>query len=100
MRLHVRHQGDLALTGASRPAAVADTPGATSEPGISLQAAFWHGQACCCAAKPAVLVIVPPSADREGPTELLLCWRHYVVSQHSLTASRAIACLADSTAAD
>ena len=41
-------------------------------------------RACCCPAPPAVIVVVPASADRPLPTELLLCGHHYRLAQEAL----------------
>jgi hypothetical protein len=46
--------------------------------------------ACCCPAKPAVRVIMPPSPARPHATELLLCAHHYRVSRAALAAAKAI----------
>jgi hypothetical protein len=100
MKLNFVHEGAPTQTiGDRRSAAALPTPNATAESGIHVQAAIWSGRACCCPAKPAVLVIMPPSADRLQPTELLLCWAHYRASQRSLAAARVTAHLADSTPA-
>jgi len=42
------------------------------------------GSACCCPARPAVRVVMPATAARPHPTELLLCGHHYRVSRHAL----------------
>ena len=42
------------------------------------------GHACCCEARPAVAVIMPPAAGRSHPTDLLLCGHHYRQSQLAL----------------
>ncbi len=49
----------------------------------------WHalrlaGHACCCEARPAVAVIMPPAPGRPHPTDLLLCGHHYRNSQTAL----------------
>jgi hypothetical protein len=41
-------------------------------------------RACCCPAWPAVTVVIPASADRPRPADLLLCAHHYRVSQDAL----------------
>jgi hypothetical protein len=46
--------------------------------------------ACCCPARPAVRVIMPPCPTRPHTTELLLCGHHYRVSKAALTAAKAI----------
>ncbi len=56
----------------------------------------WHGlkfasHACCCPAKPSVIVIMPPSAGRAHQTDLLLCGHHYRQSQRSLARAGAAA---------
>lgn len=42
------------------------------------------GRACCCSAKPMVIAVMPPSANRPHPTDLLLCGHHYRASRHAL----------------
>ncbi len=49
------------------------------------------GPPCCCPARPAVRVIMPPSPSRPHATELLLCGHHYLVSRAALTTARAVA---------
>ena len=48
------------------------------------------GSACCCPARPAVRVVMPPCPGRPHATELLLCGHHYRVSRAALTAARAV----------
>jgi len=43
-------------------------------------------RACCCPAKPVVTVMMPPTASRPYPVDLLLCGHHFRVSQASLQA--------------
>lgn len=57
-------------------------------------------QACCCPAKPAVRVIMPPSPSRRHSTELLLCGHHYLVSRDRLALARAVVHLLPDTASD
>lgn len=93
MWLNFLHHSDSIQIG-SRPSAVmAVAPCAITEPEFDVQAALRCGRACCCPAKPAVLVIMPPKTGRQQPTELLLCWEHYRASQRSLLAGRATAAL-------
>jgi len=47
-------------------------------------------RACCCAAKPAVVAIIPPGAGRNAPADLLLCGHHYRKSRAALVACSAI----------
>jgi hypothetical protein len=37
--------------------------------------------ACCCPATPAVTVVMPPTASRPHPVDLLLCGHHFRASQ-------------------
>ena len=45
--------------------------------------------ACCCPAMPVVRVVMPPTAARPHPTDLLLCSHHYRVSRQRLAALNA-----------
>lgn len=46
-------------------------------------------RACCCPARPVVTVVMPPTASRPHPVDLLLCSHHFRVSQDSLKAAGA-----------
>jgi len=46
-------------------------------------------RACCCPARPMVTVMMPPTASRPYPMDLLLCGHHYRVSQAALRAAGA-----------
>jgi hypothetical protein len=46
-------------------------------------------QACCCAARPVVRVIMPPTANRAHPVDLWLCGHHYRTSLKALLAAGA-----------
>lgn len=48
-------------------------------------------QACCCIARPSVVVVLQPTQDRPHPTEVLLCGHHFEHSRSTLVASRALA---------
>jgi hypothetical protein len=48
--------------------------------------------ACCCAARPLVRVIMPPTSDRAHETDLLLCGHHYRASRDGLEAAYAAIC--------
>lgn len=48
-------------------------------------------RACCCPARPIVTVMMPPTASRPYPMDLLLCGHHYRVSQAGLRAAGATA---------
>jgi hypothetical protein len=43
-------------------------------------------RACCCPARPMVMVIIPPAAGRPHSTDLLLCGHHYRASAAALNA--------------
>jgi hypothetical protein len=47
--------------------------------------------ACCCPARPVVRVVMPATATRPHPVELLLCNHHYRVSRAALRAVGATA---------
>jgi len=49
-------------------------------------------RACCCAARPVVRVIMPPTSTRADETDLLLCGHHYRVSRHALKTASATVC--------
>lgn len=57
---------------------------------LSKEPAGSAGSACCCPARPAVRVIMPPCPGRPHTTELLLCGHHFRVSRASVTAAKAI----------
>ena|SRR5215472_6346251 len=48
-------------------------------------------QACCCPARPVVMVILPATADRPFPEDLLLCGHHFRVNERALRAAGALA---------
>jgi hypothetical protein len=48
-------------------------------------------RACCCPATPAVTIVMPPTAARRHPVDLLLCGHHYRVSEAALRAAGATA---------
>ena len=43
-------------------------------------------RACCCSARPIVVAVMPPSPDRDHPTDLMLCAHHYRVAREALAA--------------
>jgi hypothetical protein len=47
-------------------------------------------RACCCPARPAVVVLMPPTRARPHCTDMSLCRHHYRVSRHALAAAGAI----------
>src|SRR6516164_11772054 len=48
-------------------------------------------QACCCPARPVVMVILPARATRPFPADLLLCGHHFRVNESALRAAGAVA---------
>lgn len=64
---------------------------------IDWQAVRRAERACCCPAKPVVIAILPPSAGRRVPTDLLLCWHHYRASRRALAAADALLVSIDGT---
>jgi hypothetical protein len=46
-------------------------------------------RACCCPARPAVQVIMPPAPERPHETDLLLCEHHFRFSREALAATGA-----------
>lgn len=54
-------------------------------------------RACCCPAKPAVVVIMPAAPDRPYTVDLLLCHHHYRVSARALAAAGAAVLGTDGT---
>ena len=70
-----------------RSAAVPETP--VDDPGSWAALLGLAGRACCCAAKPLVAVVMPPTASRPQPVDLLLCGHHYRVCRAALTAAGA-----------
>jgi hypothetical protein len=47
--------------------------------------------ACCCPARPTVRVVMPATASRPEPVDLLLCNHHYRASRAALQAAGAAA---------
>ena len=46
-------------------------------------------RACCCPARPVVRVVMPATATRPEPVDLLLCGHHYRAGQAALRAAGA-----------
>ena len=46
-------------------------------------------RACCCAAQPAVVAVLPAGNGRPAETDLLLCGHHYRASKATLAATGA-----------
>jgi hypothetical protein len=58
-------------------------------PGDAAGSGVLAGRACCCAARAAVQITMPPTAVRPHETDLLLCGHHYRVSRPVLEAAHA-----------
>jgi hypothetical protein len=63
-------------------------------PGSLMAAGHAHAlrtaeRACCCSARPVVVAVIPRTAARDHPTELMLCAHHYRASRKALAASGA-----------
>ncbi len=56
---------------------------------IDWRAARQADRACCCLARPAVVVVMPPAPGRPHQTDLLLCGHHYRLSRRALIAAGA-----------
>ena len=77
------------------PSAAGNTAAARKGPGgttarLIEDSAGSVGHACCCPARPAVRIIMPPTSSRPHSTELLLCGHHYRISRAALTAANAV----------
>jgi hypothetical protein len=46
-------------------------------------------RACCCPARPVVTVVIPPTASRPHPVDLLMCGHHFRITQAALRAAGA-----------
>jgi hypothetical protein len=75
-------------------AATRSGPQGQQRPEAILAAGHGHAlstaeRACCCSARPVVVAVMPPSPDRDHPTDLLLCAHHYRAARGALAASGA-----------
>ena len=84
---------DLHLSPAAPRVGRAETtppmPPAPARGAIDWRALRFADRACCCAARPAVVAIMPPVPGRPHPTELLLCGPHYRATQMALATAGA-----------
>jgi hypothetical protein len=71
------------------PPAVPHGPAEPDSRPVDWRAARRADRACCCIAKPTVIVLMPPAADRPHQTDLLLCGHHYRMSEQALAAVNA-----------
>jgi hypothetical protein len=65
------------VTRADRAKLADELAGIGMAPGVS-------ERACCCPARPLVRVMMPATATRPEPVDLLLCGHHYRASQAAL----------------
>jgi hypothetical protein len=73
MMQHPSFQHSLKRTATARQ----DLPAAAEPAAVYMPARRHADRACCCAAKPAVIAIIPPGNDRHTFADLLLCGHHY-----------------------
>lgn len=66
------------------------TPQGTGNASRPDDAEFLLNRSCCCPARPAVLVLMPPAITRPHETDLLLCDHHFRKSREALLAARAV----------
>jgi hypothetical protein len=71
-------------TGATRVAFAGE-----AVPRIDWDALRSAGQSCCCPARPAVIVLMPPAHGRPHRTDLLLCMHHFRGARRALVAAGA-----------
>jgi hypothetical protein len=82
---------DLHLRTASPPVpATRDEFSAPASSRIDWHSLQFADHACCCPAKPAAIVVMPPSPGRSHQTDLLLCGHHYRQSQETLARAGAM----------
>jgi hypothetical protein len=67
---------------------MAVTDAAPAPPAEGVPASPAEYRACCCPGRPVVRVIMPASATRPHPVDLLLCGHHGRVSQAAIEAAR------------
>lgn len=87
MSQHPSYNGRARRKASAEPA---EQPAPEPEPVAVFTPVARHSyRACCCAALPAVIAMLPPSAGRPSATDLLLCGHHYRASLVALTAREA-----------
>jgi hypothetical protein len=89
---------DASRTAVRRSLEAADQPRKASTPVVDPRAIVRADRGCCCAAKPSVIVIMPPTPSRPHQTDLLLCWHHYRASRQALARAGAAVLAADGMA--
>jgi len=82
-------QQSVGGTGAARRAAAARHPAGSALSGLPPSPPSYSGRSDCCPAPPQVKVVMPPTAARPHPVDLLLCGHHYRKSQAALDAAGA-----------
>ena len=81
---------DLHLSNAAPDAARSETePTTLARAPFDWRALSFTDHACCCGARPAVAVIMPPVPGRARPADLLLCGHHYRANQLALAGTGA-----------
>ncbi|MGH3304660.1 MAG: DUF7455 domain-containing protein [Streptosporangiaceae bacterium] len=73
MRQHPSYQGRMRRIAQT----AADNQAAPEPVAVYAPAPRYLGRACCCAARPAVIAVLPASASRPSATDLLFCGHHY-----------------------
>jgi hypothetical protein len=82
MSQHPSYHGRARRKAAATPV---EQPAQEPEPvAVFTPAARHSDRACCCAALPAVIAVLPPSTGRPTATDLLLCGHHYRASLSAL----------------
>jgi hypothetical protein len=86
----VMSASDLHLSTVAPEAARSETePITPARAPIDWRALRFANRACCCEARPAVAVIMPPVSGRTRQADLLLCGHHYRANQLALTGTGA-----------
>ena len=81
---------DLHLSNAAPEASRSETePITPARAPFDWRALSFTDRACCCGARPAVAVIMPPVPGRARPADLLLCGHHYRANQLALAGTGA-----------
>jgi hypothetical protein len=76
--------GDVKMRFSRRRAKTADGP--ADDPPAWSNPPRLADRSCCCPARPAVRVLIPPGPARPYPADLLLCGHHYLASRPALAA--------------
>jgi hypothetical protein len=87
MTEHPSYQSRMGLAPAAEPAR---PPAPEHASAVYVSASRYASRACCCPAKPAVIVVLAASGGRGAPTDLLFCGHHYRASRVALAAKGAL----------